>query len=225
MARWFDDAARSAARRELAAAAHPTEGLTRRTVLTRGAVVAGVAWTAPLLMQTRAYAGASMCTSTQTPCQVQGSTLTACCTGTQTCQTDPTNGGPICIDALAPGGACGNSGVGVCTSSTGIKSNCNGDTKQCNNCARTYICGGEGAPCDATNVCGPGTSCQPAIGSTGTFCRKDCHADPSVCNSNQVCDSSGYCAEPCKVDSDCIGKETCVTDGKRSTKICNYDQK
>ena len=225
MARWFDNAARSAARRGQAAAVHPSEGLTRRTVLTRGAVVAGVAWTAPLLMQTRAYAGASMCGTGTFACPGTGTnTSVICCTTlTQTCQTDLA-GVPSCPGINDPGGKCGNQGVGECTSSTGIRSNCNGNLKECNNCSKTYICGGEGAPCNTTDICGPGTVCAPALGSTLTYCRKVC-VTSGDCTGGQLCDSTNYCAEPCKVDSDCIGKETCVSDGKRTQKICNYDQR
>lgn len=216
MARWFDDAAKRSAQHA------PTSdfGVSRRTAIKRGAVVAGVAWTAPMLMQTRALAvGASTCAVGTTVCQ--GATTVACCGPNDTCNT--TGGTPVCIPPEAPGGKCGNQGVGVCTSTTGVKSNCNGKLDQCNGCPKQYICGGEAAPCEVNGtVCAPGTVCVTSLSSTGKFCRKVCAANTD-CNSGQVCDSSGYCAKDCSVNTTCQGHETCVSDG--ALKICNYDQK
>ena len=118
MARWFDNAAKSAARRELSAAALPGEGITRRTVLTRGAVVAGVAWTAPMLMQTKAFAVGSSACPPGTPkiCNSTDGTHYACCTAsTDTCSQNVTTGEVMCIPLGSAGGTCSNEGVGVCT--------------------------------------------------------------------------------------------------------------
>ena len=228
MARWFDNAARSAARRELAAAAHPSEGLTRRTVLTRGAVVTGVAWTAPLLMQTRAYAGASVCPSGTTPCLgTMGNTAVACCATGTVCNTDTTTGAPTCAAPNDPGGVCSNQGVGECTSTSGVKSNCNGKFDQCNACSKQYICGGEAAPCNGVDICAPSLTCTSsfAAAGSGSHCRKKCTATTG-CNTGQICDSTGFCAQDCGpsgTNGKCQGAETCVSDG--ANKICNYDQK
>lgn len=229
MARWFDDAAKAAARRELAAAT-PPKGVTRRTALKRGAVIAGVAWTAPVLMQTRAYAGASMCATGTTPCfGTSPSTAVACCATGQVCNTNATTGVPTCAAPNDPGGVCGNQGVGECTSTSSVKSNCNGKLDQCNGCRTQYICGGEAAPCNSVDLCAPGLTCTSAGGATGSgsHCRKKCTSSAG-CNTGQVCDTNGFCAQDCGpapagTGGKCQGAQSCVTNG--TNQICNYDQK
>lgn len=232
MARWFDEKAKSAARRDVAPS--PREGVTRRTVLTRGAVVAGVAWTAPILMQTRAYAGASLCGPGTFVCQglqTVNPTVKCCLSMTSTyagdtCTTDST-GTPTCIPPGTAGGICTNSGVGVCTDPNGVKSNCNGQFSppQCNSCSAPHICGGEAAQCDSTIKCAPGLFCvmsqNGGVPQTQLFCRKSC-ALGQPCAAGQICDSTSFCAQTCLKDSDCQGSEKCVADGLRATKICSY---
>ena len=234
MARWFDETAKSVARRDVAGTSY--EGVTRRTVITRGAVVAGVAWTAPLLMQTRAYAGSSMCASTEVYCPGTAGTPLCCPVGTN-CTVDFNTGIPSCALINLPGGTCSNQGVGECnTNGPGPKSNCNGKLDQCNGCSTQYICGGEAAPCNTVDVCAPNLACVSSIGSIGTYCRKPCTTatgvasgqptGDSACNTGQICDSSGYCAQDCGPDGTggkCLGLEKCVSDGTK--KICNYAQK
>ena len=235
MARWFDETAKSAARRDVADTQH--EGMTRRTVITRGAVVAGVAWTAPMLMQTRAYAGASLCPPPGVYCPGSTGPAQCCAVGTN-CVVDLATGVASCATPDAPGGACTNQGVGVCTSSLGVKSNCNGKLLQCNACPKEYICGGEGAPCNTVDICSANLKCTASIGSTGSYCRKPCTTATGVktgqptgdpaCNTGQICDSSGYCAQDCGpngTNGNCQGFEACVTDSVTSKLICNYAQK
>ena len=238
MARWFDETAKSAARRD-AAGAQP-EGMTRRTAITRGAVVAGVAWTAPLLMQTRAYAGVSTCTGflcTGTP-----PNATICCATGDRCYT--IGGVPSCVTAGTPGGTCGNSGNGNggCT-----LAKCNGDTHQCNGCANPNVCGGEGAFCNSTltslptgsllDICGTGLTCTLAgsYNATDQHCRVKCAVGPvaivpSPCFTGQVCDSTGFCAQLCDTSSlpgtavHCQAGEICAQDTPTGPFICNYNQ-
>ena len=224
MARWFDDTAKSAARRDVAGS--PPDGMTRRTVITRGAVVAGVAWTAPLLMQTRAYAGASACLTGTIVCTGTNGRQ-ACCTSTQTCYVDST-GLPTCIPQGSPGGICTNEGVGVCTDPNGVKSNCNGHSNppQCNACSKPHICGGEAAPCDGvTLLCAPGLTCafsqNGGVAQTQKFCRKPCTTNAG-CASGQICDTTNFCAQTCTAKSNCQGEEQCVADGTRTQLICSY---
>ena len=223
MARWFDDAAKKAADGagdDLA----PAAGFNRRTALKRGAVVAGVAWTAPLLMQTRAYAGVSPCPIGSTVCT--GTLQHACCLSTETCNV--TAGIATCIPTGSPGGICTNEGVGVCTAANGVKSNCNGhyNPPQCNSCLGPHICGGEAAPCDGlTLLCAPGLVCafsqNGGVVQAQKFCRKPCTSD-GACASGQICDTTHFCAQTCTVKSNCQGTEQCVADGTRTQLICSY---
>ena len=223
MARWFDETAKSAARRDVAGTQH--EGMTRRTIITRGAVVAGVAWTAPLIMQTRAYAGASACPTGTIVCTGTLGRQT-CCTSTETCSVDNT-GLPTCIPQGSPGGICSNNGVGVCTDPNNVTSNCNGhdDPPQCNACADPHICGGEAARCTAVIVCAPGLTCtlslNGGVAQTQKFCRQPCTSNTG-CATGQICDTTHFCAQTCATNSDCNGTEKCVADGARPQKICSY---
>lgn len=229
MARWFDETAKASARRDVAGT--PYEGVTRRTALKRGAVVAGVAWTAPMLMQTRAYAGASMCASTTTPCFGTGTNTTvACCATGTNCVTDIVTGAPTCAAVDTAGGTCSNSGQGICDKNAVQKTRCNGNTKQCNECAKTNICGGEGAFCDGTTViCAPNLECRSELGVGGeSHCRKRCSVDGD-CNTNQICDSSGYCAHRCGTGfTSCTSGQACVVDVPGTAtvperSVCQYD--
>lgn len=216
MARWFDETAKTAARRDGAGAQH--EGMTRRTVLTRGAVVAGVAWTAPLLMQSRAYAGASACASGTIPCfGTMGNTTVACCAAGTTCNTDGTTGAPTCAPAQSPGGTCGNQGNG----NGGCNlAKCNGDAKQCNGCAAPNVCGGESAFCANQGECASGLFCTPAGSDLGNHCRRKCTTSAG-CNTGQTCDTTGFCAQLC---GSCQAGETCGPDGSTGNNICSYNQ-
>lgn len=228
MARWFDNAAKAAASREVAGTP-PVDGFSRRTALKRGAVVAGVAWTAPMLMQTRAYAGASKCGSGLFFCAGSTDALSTCCksasgsTKADTCAVYK-SGQAYCIPPGSPGGTCTNSGVGVCNDGTN-RTNCNGPSTppQCNSCAAPYVCGGEAAPCNEPAVtCAPGLVCVHRQGSTGTFCSRQCASDAG-CYTGQICDSTSYCSQTCSQDSDCQGTEKCISDVKSPTgKICSY---
>lgn len=214
MARWFEEKAKSAARRDVSPS--PREGVTRRTVLTRGAAVAGMAWTAPLLMQTRAYAGVSACTSTQFGCPGPNGSF-ACCNKGDTCTT--LNGLAYCAPPLTTGGSCGNMGQGNCTTSK-----CNGNTKACNDCAKPNICGGEGAYCDSTAPCAGGLTCT-SIGTTGggSHCRLMCKVNTD-CNSGQFCNSDNFCAQSCVLaNTTCPAGEICQPDGKLAF-YCSYSQ-
>ena len=233
MARWFDDAAKRAADgagEDLA----PAAGFSRRTALKRGAVVAGVAWTAPMLMQTRAYAGVSACGPGTFVCHgILGYSQTvACCSSGTTAKPDSAgicytyaSGQPYCAQPTAPGGYCGNQGNGICT-----LSKCNGDANQCNGCAVPHICGGESSYCLNAAQCGEGLTCT-TTGTTSNLshCRRLCTGN-SGCSSSQVCDSTGFCAQLCLgtvtgvTTSNCQSNETCSPDGTRSYSICSYSQ-
>ena len=224
MARWFDETAKSAARRDVAGTQH--EGMTRRTVITRGAVVAGVAWTAPMLMQTRAYAGMSMCPAPGVYC-AGTSGIPQCCPVGTLCNIDLVTGVPTCAAVGTPGGTCGNqgNGNGGCT-----LAKCNGNDNQCNGCAKPNICGGESAYCGTGgDVCASGLECT-AFGSVAgkKHCRRVCTVD-SDCNTAQICDSNKFCAEVCgtvtpSTTSTCQGGGTCAQDGTTNNKTCSYVQ-
>lgn len=223
MARWFDDTAKSAARRDVAGS--PPDGMTRRTVITRGAVVAGVAWTAPLLMQTRAYAGASLCPAPGVYCAGSSGTPQCCPVGSL-CNISLT-GVPTCAATGTPGGFCGNSGNGNggCT-----LAKCNGNANQCNGCGGPNICGGESAYCGTNgDVCASGLQCTALGSAAGEHCRKVC-TDTTGCFAGQVCDSHGFCAQLCgtvvpsATVSACQGGETCARDGSTNNLTCNYTQ-
>lgn len=208
---WFDDLAKRSAQR--ASSAEPGSGLSRREVLARGAVVAGVAWTAPMLMATQAAAqGLSACPTGQL-CGDAGNQI-CCPNSTDTCNI--IDGTPTCTPVGEAGGSCGNMGQGVCNQPY----KCNGNTNQCNNCAEPNICGGEGAECCAESECFTegGLTCVQQTGGDGVqatgFCRRPCTTDAN-CNTGQVC-NGGFCAEDCSTDSDCTGAAIC------RDSVCTY---
>ena len=235
MARWFDETAKSAARRGVGDTQH--EGMTRRTVITRGAVVAGVAWTAPMLMQTRAYAvGSSACPGKF--CSNPDGSAVCCPNTTDTCGIDPVTGLARCNAVGTLGGTCGNEGQGRGGCAL---SRCNGhdaSSNQCNLCPYPHICGGEAAPCGnrpgsgpGGDLCNTGLTCVDSIGSSGMYCRLPCTTTTGTtttynCQSGQICDGLGYCAQPCGSTGDqpCAGGGTCVTNtgGPVGSKICSY---
>ena len=237
MARWFDDAAKKAAH-GAGDDLTPAAGFSRRTALKRGAVVAGVAWTAPMLMQTRAYAGASACGSGTFVCQgtqTLNPTVVCCSSGNgqllsaDICTTSLA-GVPSCVPPSAPGGYCGNSGNGQGQCDI---SRCNGDANQCNGCAVPHICGGESAHCGGTILCGAGLTCTPdGSSSNANHCRLACTSD-SQCSGSQVCDSTHFCAQLCGTvavagkttrSTICQAGETCAQDGAHAYSICSYNQ-
>lgn len=150
MGNWFDDRAKSAARRiavqRSAVAPTPSDdpGLTRRDILKRGGVVAGVAWTAPVLMSVMTPAAAeSSCPTGQVRCPDTSSGI--CCAATQTCF------------------------QGVCTSVGAVGGNCTLNLL-CNVgifCGAGNLCGGSGAVCTQNSNCMSG-SCTGAITRTCT---------------------------------------------------------
>lgn len=161
MGNWFDERAKSSARRssndpEVAAVQPVSEGgLSRRDVLKRGGIVAGVAWTAPMLLSvTPAAAAITMCPDGRDPCG------DVCCVEPDNC-VDQGDGTFDCVPPGGIGGDCFNSGQGVsgCTQDANSSIHCNGDKD--NN-----ICGGPGAQCQVDAECIPTLTCSgPPIGS------------------------------------------------------------
>ena len=173
MTGWFDAAAkrsaRSAVASESSAESDGAGNMSRRKVLVGGAAVAGLAWTAPVLMATTAYAdGVSTCPPANlcpsgTPVAGQ-----VCCGGAVgTGSSDYTCSGSIgsytCIPPGEPGGNCTNSGGGV--------SGCISNDIHCNNDKVKNICGGYGAICTITAnpACAPGLTCT--VEKNQSFCR------------------------------------------------------
>lgn len=165
MTGWFDAAAkrsaRSAVASESSAESDGAANMSRRKVLVGGAAVAGLAWTAPVLMATTAYAdGISTC-PTDRICPPGTGQL--CCpgvigTGSDQYTCSSVNGTYTCIPAGDLGGNCTNSGQGT--------SGCNQPNTtnpiHCNGVRAKNICGGVGAICDpsASPACAAGLTCQ-----------------------------------------------------------------
>jgi hypothetical protein len=149
MSRWFDDAAKRAARDEIA---NDSSGMTRRSALKKGAVVAGMAWTAPMLMQSAAVATSVASCDPARICTVNGKSqccdqanLTACSSSGS-----GNNAAPKCVAAL--GETC-PSGATKC------------GTNETSNCAPiTGVCGGAGATCSAAAPCAAPLRCVGAGG-------------------------------------------------------------
>ncbi len=155
MGNWFDERAKSSARRSSndlrALNVDPVAevGLSRRDVLKRGGIVAGVAWTAPVLMSVMTPAAAvSPC-----PPNTQACTTTS---GSTICCPIPASGIPPdtcpdgeCIPAGELGGFCLNNGMGA--------GGCNDDDNKCNNPGPgpegRGICGGPGSFCETDAQC------------------------------------------------------------------------
>ncbi|MDT7537983.1 MAG: hypothetical protein QOI82_1568 [Actinomycetota bacterium] len=207
MAGWFDELAKKSAKSSVLPSVAQHE-LSRRSLLAKGALVAGAAWTAPMLLGAQpAFAGLSTC---QTFICTQTGGSICCPNSTDTCNAD-TNNNPVCTVIHDLGGSCGNQGQGVCNHPY----KCNGNNKQCNHCTRPNICGGEGSQCCNQTECFGALICH-AQGTAG-FCRKVCTtATVNLdCTATQVC-SGGFCAESCTTNSDCNGTATCVSG------VCNY---
>lgn len=155
MGNWFDERAKSSARRiSTEPSVVPPEsdaasGLSRRDVLKRGGIVAGVAWTAPVLMSVMTPAVAqSPCPDERPPCDG------VCCVPEDNC-VDQGDGTFDCVPPGGIGGDCLNSGQGVsgCTQDANSSIHCNGDRN--NN-----ICGGPGAQCEEDAECLPTLTCS-----------------------------------------------------------------
>lgn len=155
MSKWFDDAAKRAARDDVANESN--SGITRRTALKRGAVVAGVAWTAPMLMQTAAVANTVASCAAGSICG--SGTGRVCCDGQQTgcVAANGTNGQGTCVAKVGE----------TCTTAPGTA--CGGGSNQ-SFCGTDGICGGTGAKCGGTNggVCFTPTHTCSVSNTTGS---------------------------------------------------------
>lgn len=174
MSNWFDGLAKRSARTE----ASDGTGLTRRQVLARGAVVTGVAWTAPMLMAVRpAFAGASICTDPRFPAYDVCEDGTAkCCPAGQECVVNR-QGANVCD--VPPGGDCTNQGNGQCN---GGRSRCDQPT----NIKPFGTCGGPGTICfdDSScqfDNCGPDGG-DERCGGAGASCTSDAQCAPIDAN-------------------------------------------
>ena len=219
MAGWFDDFARKSARGSATAAAADavgSSGMTRRDVLVRGSLVAGVAWTAPMLMSTRAYAaGVSTCASTHI-CYPNTANAFCCpssLTGRNAFQCYATSGGSVgCAGPGAAGGFCPNSGAGTGGCDTGLFCNGNASSNDCR-CTQPDTCGGYGSKCTVGNSA---TQCSPGYVCIGSgFCTPECSATtpcPSgLINSavsNLTCVGS-FCRQNCSSTAECPANTTC----------------
>jgi len=170
---WFDQLAKRSARSAPPATSDSVAGPTRRQVLARGAVVAGAAWTAPMLMGVQpAYAAQSQCTG-QDIFVMCPTGPGRCCPPGQTCFEGPPG---VYFCQVPLGASCGNQGFGQC----------NGNTSRCNQpggnpTTNPAICGGPGA------VCGPGDVCVAPIecsglrcGGVGAACTTDAECAPAT---------------------------------------------
>ncbi len=159
MGNWFDERAKSSARRHVdehnVVPIEPTaEGqFSRRDALKRGGIVAGVAWTAPVLMSVMTPAAAAApCPTGSTPCPGFPG---GCCPANDSGIPDTCVDG-VCIDPGEPGGFCLNNGQGA--------GGCNDPTIKCNNPGPgptgRGICGGPGAVCLDNGDCFGSQTCQ-----------------------------------------------------------------
>lgn len=185
MGTWFDGLAKRSAR----TAEPESVGLTRRQVLARGAVVTGVAWTAPMLLTaTPAWAVTSCPKKGEVPTTCPGGAESICCPAGQGCF--KVNGKFVCD--LVVGATCGNNGFGTCN---GGLSTCN----QACNSGRTPICGGAGSTCGNNADCAEGRTCASSgfCGGVGAVCTSNDQCSPGTCANNNVnttCDTvSGTC--------------------------------
>lgn len=184
MGSWFDGAAKRAARSaaNFEAPAGEADGLTRRQVLARGAVVTGVAWTAPMLMSVRpAFAGASMCEPGEDYSVCPDMVTFLCCPPKQgeptECLLDENN---MNVCDIPPGGVCGNQGEGQCN---GGRSRCNQPGG--NPAVNPSICGGPGTVCSDGSVCSPTSPCS--VGLPNSFGDDRCGGQGSPCTSDTDC--------------------------------------
>ena len=184
MGNWFDGLAKRSARSAQVAGSEAgvsDGGLTRRQVLARGAVVTGVAWTAPMLLAARPAnaVGASSCPPNNDFVVCPDGT-SKCCPEGEVCGTFP-NGDVDCSIPL--GGVCGNQGQGVDTCNFG-RSRCNQPTG--NPAENPSICGGPGAVCDPDSteqVCIDGVECSD--GTVGGDMR--CGGQGAACDGDEDC--------------------------------------
>ena len=171
---WLDShARRSAARRQ-----GPQLGMNRRQVLVRGTAVAGGAWAASSLVSAPAYAfGVSTCTPASNICGTNTSEQQVCCANAFQCASTPGAATNTCVTTNnAPGGNCGSTIGGTCSGGT--------------NCSNATLgqCGGQGATCQAGDVCGPGFAEANGNGS-GCRCRR-------VCDATHPCPGGAACNVP-----------------------------
>lgn len=190
MGTWFDGLAKRSARSASVTTPEPSQGMTRRQVITRGAVVTGAAWTAPMLLGVRpAFAGASTCTAAAPVYSVCPDNTFKCCPTGKTCVVDVKTGTNVCD--VPAGGICFNQGQGQC----------NGGASRCNQpkAQNPSICGGPGTVCGDGSVCSPTSPCS--VGLTNS-------------NGDDRCGGQGA---PCASNADCAGKTvdqpatTCVS--------------
>lgn len=77
--------------------------------------------------------------------------------------------------------------------------------------------GEDGGPCGQYGECGDGLQCQ-FFGSSATICAAPCVAD-AQCDSVActeaipICPVSGFCANWCQSDAECINGQTCTPSG------------
>ena len=189
---WFDQLAKRSARSAPPAATTDSvvAGPTRRQVLARGAVVAGAAWTAPMLMGVQpAYAAQSQCTGQGIFVVCPGGSGICCPPGTQCFESPPATF--ICQAPL--GGTCGNQGGnGQCNGNT---SHCNQPGGNPNQNPNPSICGGPGAICSDGSVCVPTSPCSGGrCGGLGAPCTSDAQCAPRTGNVPATICVNGTCS-------------------------------
>lgn len=169
MGNWFDERAKSSARHSsndpdfVGVQPVAGDGLSRRDVLKRGGIVAGVAWTAPMLLSvTPAAAAVTMCPDQRPPCDG------VCCVPEDNCvQQD--DGSFDCIPPGGLGGDCKNNGQGVSGCDQTEQDNGSITNIHCNG-ADDNICGGPGAQCDFDYECANPLTCNGDPGTNQNFC-------------------------------------------------------
>jgi len=199
MGMWFDRLAKQSARSALRSGAVDDGGLTRRQVITRGAVVTGVAWTAPMILAAQpAFAGASICLNDPTNPDFSicpDGTTSKCCPKGQKCVQDffkPT-GTFICDVGL--GGTCTNQGEGQCNGGASRCNKPNGPPAQ-----NPSICGGPGADCDDGSICLFTSPCFGVVNpDTGKQENKRCGGEGAPCTSTSQCAQVDGPALTCRI--------------------------
>lgn len=166
---WLDNWAKSSAR----PAQTGGDGMSRRQMLKRAGIVAGVAWTAPLIQSATAPAYAyNTCTTNCAngfPCTSPGQCASGICTN-----------GYCSASAGWPGDACSGNGGNKCHGfdTDGLVSCRNGvcptiaaggpcrSSADCVSgviCAANHVCGGSGATCTNNAQCAPGKTCSGGV--------------------------------------------------------------
>lgn len=182
MGTWFDKLAKHSAEGSVDGSAEASDGLTRRQVLARGAVVTGAAWTAPMLLSaTPAWAVTSCPKKGEVPTACPGGAESICCPEGQGCFQTGTGHNLSYSCDLVVGAVCNNNGFGTCN---GGASTCN----QACNTGRTPVCGGAGSTCRTAADCAEGRNCSPTgfCGGIGAACSASSPCSPGSCNSNNV---------------------------------------